>query len=85
MRTEFSAFCVSLMGPMGTVHGPPRIEKRSHGFCYSVLALKNYFVTIFSVISFQFSVNKQYSNRLLVATKVPINGDGWGMKMEDDR
>ena len=58
----------------------------SHRFCYSVFPLKkNYFATVFSAISFQFSANKWYPNKPLVATKVPINGDGWGMKMADDR
>ena len=47
-------------------HGPPRTKKCSHGFCYSVLPLKNYFATVFSVISFQFLANKQYPNKPLV-------------------
>ena len=65
MRAEFSMFCVFLVGPIRIVHGPPRTEKRSHGFCYSVLPLENYFATVFLAISFQFLANKRYPNKFL--------------------
>ena len=42
-------------GPMDTVHGP--ILSTIHIF-------KNYFITVFSVINFQFSANKWYPNTL---------------------
>ena len=50
----YRVFCVYvfLVGLMGIVHGLPRTEKHRHGFCYSVLPLKNYFATVFSVINF---------------------------------
>ena len=50
------AFCPFLVGPMGTVHGPPNLAKRrflgkfeSH---ITIHTLKNYFATVFSGISF---------------------------------
>jgi len=52
LRADEPAFCIFLMGPMNIVHELPKIEKRSHGFCYSVLFLKNYFVAVFSTINF---------------------------------
>ena len=58
--------CIFLVGFMETVHAPPNSAKykflgkfRSHNTIYS---FKNYFAIVFSVINFQFSANKWYSN-----------------------
>ena len=55
------------MGLMGTIHRPPRTEKCAYlyifGFHDAIHNFKNYFVTVFLVISFQFSANKRYPNR----------------------
>ena len=55
-----------LVGFMGTVHVPPNSTKHrflskfgSHGTIHN---FKNYFATVFSAISFQFSANKRYPN-----------------------
>ena len=60
-----------LVGFMGTVHVPPNSTKHrflskfgSHGTIHN---FKNYFATVFSAISFQFSANKRYPNSLEIA------------------
>ena len=65
------AFCVFLVGHMGTVHEPPNSAKRrflgkfgSHG---TIHTFKNYFAIVFPTISFQFSANKRYPNTPLMA------------------
>ena len=67
-RAHFShGFCVFLVDPMSIVHRSPRTEKRrfldKFGSHSTIHTFKNYFVTVFSVISFQFSTNKRYPNR----------------------
>ena len=49
----------------------PKTQKRAcqciFGSHDTIYTFKNYFVTVFSVINFQFSMNKQYPNRPYVA------------------
>ena len=64
------AFNVFLVGLMGIVHVPPNSVKHifigkfwSHS---TIHTFQNYFTIVFSVISFQFSANKWYSNTPLI-------------------
>ena len=50
-----------MIQPKTQKHAYPYISG-SHGIIHT---FKNYFVTVFSVINFQFSANKQYPNRPL--------------------
>ena len=55
-----------LVDPMGTVHVPPNSAKyrflSKFGSHNTIHIFKNYFVTIFSAINFQFLADKQYLN-----------------------
>ena len=61
-------FCF-FWGSNGTVHGPSNLVKRrflgKFGPHSTIHTFKNYFVIVFSVISFQFSANKRYPNKPL--------------------
>ena len=50
------AFCVFLVGLIEIVHGPSRTEKRAYSCIFeshgTIHIFKNYFVTVFSAISF---------------------------------
>ena len=51
------------MGPLNSVKYAFPCIFGSHSIIYT---FKNYFVTVFSIISFQFSANKRYLNRPLI-------------------
>ena len=60
------AFCIFFSGLIGTVHKPPNSAKHrflgKFGSYSTIHTFKNYFVTVFLAISFQFSANKRYPN-----------------------
>ena len=60
LRNGISAFAFAfhLVGPMALFMDQPSDEKCVN----NVFSNKKYFVTVFLVISFQFSTNKQYPN-----------------------
>ena len=55
---------------MVTIYGPPNSAKRrflgKFGFYNIIYIFKNYFVTVFSIINYQFLVNKRYLNTPLI-------------------
>jgi len=48
----------------------------------TIYIFKNYFVTVFSVINFQFLINKRYLNILLVFTSLPSTKINWNFNLK---
>ena len=63
---SLGAFSVFLVDPMVTIYVPQNSAKHrflgKFGSYNTIHTFKNYFATVFSTISFQFSTNKQYPN-----------------------
>jgi len=69
-----SQLCLAFFwGPTTLFMGPPNSTKCAYpcifGSHSTIHTFNNYFITVFSAISFQFSANKRYSNRPLVTPR----------------